>query len=62
MALEIPALLGLMQPVKPVLTPSLSSAVDGGETSGESPQAQQAEGQVRSLFDKFVCLDQLERF
>ncbi|KAJ7386778.1 hypothetical protein OS493_006804 [Desmophyllum pertusum] len=31
---------GRLQHVKPVLSPSVSSAVDGGETSGESPQAQ----------------------
>lgn len=54
-SLEVPVLSGLLQHVKPVLSPSVSSAVDGGQTSGESPSAHQTDGQVKSLLKNHLC-------
>lgn len=49
MTSDVPVLPDFLQNSKPALSPSVSGAVDGGETSGESPSTHQMDGQVRSL-------------
>ena len=48
--LEVPALRGVLQHVKPVYSPS-----DAGETSGETSQVPRASIQVTHRISKFVC-------